>query len=398
MSKGTISWFSNSPDAPTGYGVQTNQVVKRLIADSYDVAIQSNYGREGVIGEVKVGDSFIREYPRGSENYSQDVAPLNHQHWKLSNVEQPDLWISLYDVWILKGNKYSEMNIASWTPVDHYPCPPDVMKWLSRPNVTPLAMSKFGQTAIGEQGVDSDYVPHAVEKVFRPTLNVTVELPNGLVEVVNTREWMGLGGGEFVVGMNAANKANGLVHRKAFAENVLAFSIFAKNKKDVVLYLHTDMFGSQSGWNMTNLLEACGLKSEQVVFVDQVAYRHGINQDSLAGIYTAMDVYLGTSYGEGFGVGTIEAQACGTPVIVSNFAASAELCGDGWLVEGQPFWDAHQRSWFNTPSVISIVDALEQAYARGQGRSSKAVQFAKQFDADFVYENHWKPVLARLLK
>jgi glycosyltransferase involved in cell wall biosynthesis len=80
------------------------------------------------------------------------------------------------------------------------------------------------------------------------------------------------------------------------------------------------MFGSFGGWKLDHLLTACGLTKDQVIFCDQVAYRYGYSQAELAAFYTAMDVYLAISYGEGFGVGTIEAQACGTPVIVRTFA------------------------------------------------------------------------------
>jgi glycosyltransferase involved in cell wall biosynthesis len=122
--------------------------------------------------------------------------------------------------------------------------------------------------------------------------------------------------------------------------------------------------------------------------------RAGINQEILAAIYSDIDVLLATSMGEGFGIPTVEAQACGTPVIVSDFAASAELCSeDGWKISGQPYWDAPQKSWFHIPSVPEIVEALTQAYNRGRGTSQKSVDFAKQYDADLVYEKHWKPTL-----
>jgi len=181
-------------------------------------------------------------------------------------------------------------------------------------------------------------------------------------------------------------------------ENLLAFSIFAKDKPDAVIYLHMDMFGAFGGWNLPNLLDAVGINKDQVVLVDQVAYRYGLDQKTLAGLYSAADVYLGTSYGEGFGVGTIEAQACGVPVIVSNFAASPELVGDGWTVDGQPLWDHHQRAWFNIPSVPGIVEALEKAYARERGVSQKALDFASFYRADVVYKKFWQPVLKKLLK
>lgn len=389
MGNATISWFSNSPEATTGYGQQTNQVVKRLKREGYDVAILSNYGREGSIGDWDSGEGLVREYPKGAEAYSQDTTPLFHALWSAENGTQPNALITLYDVWVLKGRKYDELNIASWIPVDHYPCPPRVLEWAAKPNVTPIAMSRFGQKAMQDAGVEAEYVPHAIEPVFKPTDEI-----NGM----SGREYLGLEDTDFVVGIFAANKANGLVHRKALAENILAFGIFAKDKPDAKLYLHMDMFGAYGGWNIPDLLEACGLTQEQVVLVDQVAYRTALGQDVLAGLYTACDVYLGTSLGEGFGIHTIEAQACGTPVIVSNFAASKELVGDGWLVDGQPLWDHHQKSWFNVPSIPGIVAALEEAYARPRESSVKALEFAADYGADVVFETYWKPILEKLLK
>jgi hypothetical protein len=80
-------------------------------------------------------------------------------------------------------------------------------------------------------------------------------------------------------------------------------------------------------------------------------------------------------------------------VIVSDFAASAELVGDGWKIGGQPLWDAPQKSFFHVPNVSEIVKALEQAYKRDRVRSEKAIEFAKQYEANYVYETHWKPTL-----
>jgi glycosyltransferase involved in cell wall biosynthesis len=134
------------------------------------------------------------------------------------------------------------------------------------------------------------------------------------------------------------------------------------------LYLHTEAFGAYGGINLAQLLESLRIDPKHVRFVDQVAYKFGIDRQTLAAAYSACDVGLTPSLGEGFGLATIEFQACGVPVITSNFAASAELAGpQSWLVEGQPLWDATQDAWFNTPSIPSIVDALRLAYQqRGQ--------------------------------
>jgi glycosyltransferase involved in cell wall biosynthesis len=126
--------------------------------------------------------------------------------------------------------------------------------------------------------------------------------------------------------------------------------------------------------------------------------RTGYSEEQMAAFYTAFDVLLSTSYGEGFGIPTIEAQACGTRVITSNFAASEDLASeDSWKIEGQPFWDEAQASFFQIPSVVKIVAALEDAY-HNRGHSDKAVEFAKQFDVEHVWQWRWMPFLKGLFK
>lgn len=391
--KGIVSWFSNSPTAPTGYGVQSKQVVDRLIRDGLNVAVLSNYGREGVNGFYESPFGKVPEYARGAELYSQDVTPLNHAHHVASvSAQKPglkDVLVTLYDTWVLKGSKYDELNVASWTPIDHSPVPPAVAEWCRKPNVTPIAMSRFGQKALEAAGIESEYVPHAVDDVFTPTYKINGQF---------TRDFMGIDSKTFVVGMNFANKAAGLVHRKAVAEAFLAFKLFADKCPDSLLYIHSDMFGSFGGWKLDQLLTQVGLRPEQVLFCDQVQYRYGISQEELAAVYTAMDVLLAVSYGEGFGVATIEAQACGTPVIVSDFAASSELVGDGVAVACQPLWDEAQKAWFAVPSIPEIVKALEIRYRMPRQRSQRALEFASQYRAETVYKKYWLPVLKKILK
>jgi glycosyltransferase involved in cell wall biosynthesis len=174
----------------------------------------------------------------------------------------------------------------------------------------------------------------------------------------------------------------------------MAFSIFQKKHNDAVLYLHTDATGSGIGWNLLEMLKGLGVPNESVLLVNPLEYRYGASQHNLAAYYTGMDVLLAPSMGEGFGVPTIEAQACGTRVIASNWAASQDLVAeDGWLVDGVPVWDAGQLSWWQTPMVPSIVDALEQAYDLGHGKSEVAKTFAKDFDVETVWKRDWMPLL-----
>jgi glycosyltransferase involved in cell wall biosynthesis len=387
--KGTVSVFSNSPGQPTGYGQATEALVNLLKRDGADVAALSNYGHEGINTTYQTKYGEIPLYARGSEAYSNDVAPAHHKHWKALNAKQPDLMITLYDVWVLNNKGYDSIPIASWTPIDHNPVPPAVLQWLKKDNVTPLAMSKFGLEQINKVGVEGYYIPHSIDtKVFKPI---------DTIGEMSAQEFMGFEDGRFIVGMNAANKASGIIHRKAFGENMMAFAMLCRKYPDAILYIHTDA-SSPHGWNLMALGQMLGIPVDNLAFPDPLAYRYGMSQQTLAGIYSQMDVLLATSYGEGFGVPTIEAQACGVPVIVSNFAASPELVGDGWVVSGQPLYDPAQHSFFTIPSVPEIYAALEEAYKRGKGKSDKAIEFAQAFDHEKVWQDNWMPVLKKLLK
>src|SRR6056297_2344965 len=118
--KGTVSVWSNSPESPTGYGVQVSQLLPRLKRAGLDVAMLSNYGQEGSKTNIKTPNGKIPHFPRGVDAYSNDVAPTDHLIWSAQNPTQKDLFLSLYDVWVMTSPNYEKLsNIASWVPIDH---------------------------------------------------------------------------------------------------------------------------------------------------------------------------------------------------------------------------------------------------------------------------------------
>ncbi len=371
-----IAWMSNSPTVSSGYGSQTAQVITRLKADGHRVCVLGNYGHNAGMTDWH----GIPVYPAGRDQPAVEWQAL---HWFRG---EPGVVITLYDVWTF-GDRFGDLDVVSWTPVDHYPVPPDVLKWGQAH--TTIAMSEFGQRALQNGGVDSVYIPHALEAVWKPSPSVI-------------RGQMKVSDDAFLVMMNAANVGNAEVDRKAWSSNLRAFADFAREHDDAVLYLNTDPTG---GFPIPKFLtEHMQMNPEQMRFTDIGGYRSGfIGQQTIAECYTAADVLLAASMGEGFGLPVAEAMACGTPAIVTNFSAQPEIVGDtGWKVGYQPFYDKAAGADLAFPDPAHIRDALEEAYAERGTKAAKNRSYAARmrarvrYDADKVYAEHWKPFLAGL--
>jgi len=125
-----------------------------------------------------------------------------------------------------------------------------------------------------------------------------------------------------------------------------------------------------------------------------------VSDGQMATIYSALDVHLLASSGEGFGIPIIEAQACGCPVIVGDWTSMPELCFSGWKIpksESHPLYTP-LGSYQYYPRVGAIVDALEAAY-RMKGNDDyrkRARDGALAYDADKVTEKYWKPALEKI--
>lgn len=384
---GVVSLASNTPGAPTGYGTQGRYLIDRMVRHGIKTAVLSNYGHEGSIDVLKTPYGKVTHYPKGWAPHSIDVLSLWHDHHRLQHPGVPDAILTLYDVWVYNSIKH-DGDIWSWVPIDHETLPPAVGEFVSREQVHPIAMAPHGQRVLAGQDIASTYIPHAVDtRVFKPGSNY---------EGSPMRTQLGVGNDKFLVTMVANNKSNGYVHRKAFGENLMAFSVFQQRHPEARLYLHTDHRPIINGFDIGDLLRSVGLSQDKVIFADPNELMIGYPQKALAAVYSASDVLLAVSYGEGFNVPLIEAQACGTPVITSNWTAPKDLAGpNSFLVEGQLWWNNMQKAYWQIPSISSIVGALEQAFERWKGPSTDeaSVEFAKQFDVEHVWSNYWLPFL-----
>ncbi len=378
-----ILLHSNSPVMPTGYGVQTALLATRLRDAGHDVAISVYSGHDTGLGTWE-GMPLL---PCNGANDPVGTAVLAEHAIRFFNGDPLGGWIiPITDAWCLDNPYLAQFNIAPWTPVDHHPIPRPVVATLYGLDAVPIAMSRFAEDQLTRAGLNPLYAPLVIDTdVYKPTPDAKAKC--------------GFSDDEFVVMMNGMNKG-AYHHRKGFPEAFAAFALFAQNHPDAKLYLHTEMTGAfAQGINLFDLARSRGISDDQLKFVDQYPYRCGfIGPANLADFYTAADVLLAPSRGEGFCVPLIEAQACGTPVIVTDFSAQPELVGAGWKVPGEPEWEAAQQSDYVKASIPAIVQALEAAYEERGSEENRhaAIAKAREYDADLCFETYWRPILAQM--
>ncbi len=392
---------SNGPNTKTGYGVQCAQLAERLHDAGHEVAVSATFGQQGSTGSWKPEkprnpegwDKGIRVYQTGWQLNGIDIVHNHASHWFGEN--KLDGWLILLgDVWSLLGNPLlADFNVAAWTPVDHFPCPPGVVRFFEDSGALPVAMSRFGEHAFKRAGLDPVYVPLTVDlERYKPT--PTVDHPEH--GTIPGRSLLGVPDEAFLVGMVAMNKDPD--DRKGFNEAFAAFGAFRREHPDAVLYVHSDRAGMGTSFSLDELAGAHGIPEHSIRFPDIYGYQMGWSAEMMAAAYTAFDVLLAPSHGEGFCVPLIEAQACGTPVIASNFTAQPELIGAGWAVRGQQLWDVAHKAFYMVPFIDSIIDALNEAYTADLDElEPKAIEKAAEYDTDLVYEELWAPLIAQMV-
>jgi FkbM family methyltransferase len=374
-----------APWAPTGYGQQTGIFTPRIAALGHDVCLSLYYGLQG--SEFRWNG--LRCLPSYSAAYGSDViVPHALTHFNaedagsMTEASTRGLIITLGDVWTFESPLLDQMAVGSWTPIDHLAVPDVVRKWFEVMGAVPIAISRFGENALRDAGLNPMHIPHGIDtSIFRPG------------DKNEARAALGVPEDAFVVGM-VANNVGRDGNRKAFAEQVAAFADLRRKHSDAMLVLHTDV-DAPPGMRLRPFLERM-LPKGSYTYTDQYAYRKGLSPAKVAEVHRSFDVLTNCSYGEGFGIPIVEAQACGTPVIVTDATAMTELCGSGWKVGFEPMWHDSQGAWAAKPRVGDIADAYELAYDKvDDAMRADAYTFGQQYDADLITETYWKPALER---
>ncbi len=186
-----------------------------------------------------------------------------------------------------------------------------------------VAYTKWGEgvirRTIGDAAADArhlTWLPHGIDfKMFQPRARHEGRRMMG--EAVHESD--------FVVGMVGTNQA-----RKDWGTACAALSRLRQSVRGLRIWWHIDL--DERYWSAPALLTDFGLW-------DITTVTHDLTDSQLSWHYSACDVTMLPTLGEGFGYPIAESLACGTPCITTDYAGGAETVGDlkGLLVEPVAF-------------------------------------------------------------
>lgn len=379
MKKLRIIISSNAPYSKSGYGQQMAELLPLIRDEGYSLATINFFGLQGGIIET-VDFPGVKQYPIINHIYGSD-ALIHH-----AKDFQADVVFTLQDVWVLNPEDLSKVNrFIPIMPVDHDPVSPAVLDKL-RYAYRVVTYAKFGQKELLRNGVFSTYIPHTVNTdIFKP------------IDKVQRKKESNLPTDCFLVGMVGANKDN--PPRKSFQEAMDAFKMFLKVEPKALLYIHS-IPQFPGGFPFDAYANFLGIRNK-LYFPDSYQMNFNVGKREMANVYNTFDVLLEPSASEGFGVPIIEAQACGVPVITTDFTSMPELIipeDTGFLVEvGSKRWTGAQSYW-GIPSTKSIYDSLVKVHAKNREEMGHKARkwIVANYDTKTVFSKYWKPFLEEL--
>ena len=346
-----IVTISDHIDCPTGFGVQHRLLATGLARAGFEVHSLGLWDRrplatvpaDATSSQSQIGN---RKSPISLTRYPGGQGPADHRRaWKMyAGLLKPDLVISLGDL-----ESFAHLNAARrrpfawlhWLPLDAEPYPQRCHERLLGYDHLVL-MSQWARDLVRphlDGRVPLHYVPHGVDTgVFRP-----LDDPLALRRKWSRRLGVSLRPDDFVLIARDTNQ-----WRK---QQPLLFQALAQLPPDVKLLLHCRPIAHRdaNGWDLEHAAEVYGV-ADRVVFTGRGAERPELSSRELAELDNLADLRVSATTGEGFGVCTLEAMACGTPTVITDYTTSREL------VEGQVTRDEGRGMQSAAPPQGSSLD------------------------------------------
>jgi glycosyltransferase involved in cell wall biosynthesis len=339
----------------TGFGVVTENLVRRFLARGHDVrVIAVNHRGEPIRGPLSghvwpaaiFGDAFGGNISSGA---------INGTFWK--RFDQSDEWTP-EQVLVVSDMSGFQGHIGKITPawlsvpVWHY-CPIEgdnlSPSWRDiwnnpgnndsgEPMFLPVAMSLYGQRVIEEHlGRPVPMIYHGVDTdTFRPVTALDPIVFDGrtLRSKDDCKAVFG-----FAPEQKIVLRTDRHVPRKFYDVLLRSMTPVLAADPDVVLLMHCRP-QDEGG----NLLEEMARLPRGLWPQLKLTQAHdtwtGLPTEGLVALLNAADLYVSTTSGEGFGLTLAESLACGVPVVTTDYAAGPEVVGPGGVLVA-PLHDAY---------------------------------------------------------
>jgi len=134
-----------------------------------------------------------------------------------------------------------------------------------------------------------------------------------------------------------------------------------RGRDDVLLYLHSSVTDPSASCNIPVLVHALGIH-KNVSWAGNLEWNRPFPQSVLPPLYSMADLYVTTHCGEGMGLPIVEAMACGTPFVATDYTTTAEFSGGKKRGFGVPASSVTIERGFERPlvGVGRFADAVEQ--------------------------------------
>lgn len=337
---------------PTGYGVYTYNLMQQL----------RNRGHECV--EFALQWSGAPTEAEGFKVYPGANQQLLERGLDLA---KPQVLIHVRDNWVFISRFFGQayhfwpmckargIAFVAATPIQSFPIPVELAQTVSAEADLTIVQAECEKKALTDMGAPPDRVGvlfHGVDtEVFHPGAGQRAPLG------VPARGPMLL-----TVGTNT--------ERKNLPGNILVLSKLLAMHPDAFLYLHTAPSGFFALDCHTRLL---GLSGKGKVWLppdrgnSQVAL-WAEDTAGLANAYRTADVFLSSTFAEGFGAPTLEAIASGLPVVITDTPIHRELWGEFPHVSFTPSRKELPTPWgFDwIPDPDAAADLVANALSKGK--------------------------------
>ncbi len=196
----------------------------------------------------------------------------------------------------------------------------------------------------------------------------------------------------------------GTIYRKGIDVLLEAYVRAFTSKDDVCLVIKD--IGGNSYYKNQNAEQIIAKIRENPSAPEILYSKSAISEEQVAELYRACDVLVSPYRGEGFSMPTLEAMACGIPVMVSAGGATEDFVDEtvGWFIPTKEenlgtTIDGHELTGpasMLKPDVDALVDLLQEVVSNPQTRIDKGIRASLRARTKWTWNRATLKMLSRL--